>query len=853
MELKIPEFSLVILVGASGSGKSTFGKKHFLTGEVISSDACRVMVGNDENRLDISSDAFELLYYIVQKRLDNGLLTVIDATNVNKDDRKKILALAKANHVFPVAIVLNLPEKTCIERNAARPERRHLSPNVVQNHFRQLRQGMRSLKDEGFRFVHILNSEEEIAEVQITREPLLFNEKNALGPFDLIGDVHGCFAELLELLTKLAWSITKNEETGRFSAHHLENRQLIFVGDLVDRGPDSPAVLRLVMDLVQEGKAFCVPGNHDAKLNKWLDGRNVELKHGLELTVEQLNQVTPEFREEVRKFLNGLVSHKIFDEGRLVVCHAGIKEKYIGRTSNTVREFCLYGETTGEIDEFGLPVRGNWAASYRGKPMIVYGHTPIFQPEWLNNTLCIDTGCVFGGKMTALRYPERTLVSVDAHAEYFKASRPFLPPKENELSLQATHDDLLDVSDLLQKRSIETAGGQRIKIREGEAMAAFETMTRFGVNPKWMIYLPPTMSPAETSQRDGFLEYPTEAFEYYRKNGVNELICEEKHMGSRVIIVICRSEEVAAKRFGITGEGIGKCYTRTGRAFFNDYEIEKALLKELLKAFDNSGFWTNMATDWVCLDCELLPWSAKAQGLLEKQYAGVGSASKAALAATTAVLKKAMERLPAAAALHENFKEREICCEQFTTAYQAYCWPVNALNDYKIAPFHILAVENQVFSDKTHDWHLTEIDKIAAGNPVFFKKTARILVKTNDVASIENATAWWENLTAKGGEGMVVKPLNFIAQNEEGHVQPALKIRGREYLRIIYGPEYSQPEHLTRLRSRGLSRKRNMAMGEFKLGLEALRRFTAKEPLRKVHECVFGVLAMESEGVDPRL
>jgi protein phosphatase len=237
--------------------------------------------------------------------------------------------------------------------------------------------------------------------------------------------------------------------------------------------------------------------------------------------------------------LNSLISHYVLDEGRLVVAHAGLREELQGRGSAYVRNFALYGETTGEIDEFGLPVRYDWANDYRGKAMVVYGHTPVVRTEWLNNTINIDTGCVFGGKLTALRYSERELISVDAARVYYEPLKPLnLDPAR--LRIQQQHDDVLDIADVLGKRSISTSIYQNITIREENAIAALEVMSRFAANPQWLIYLPPTMSPVATSKLPHLLEHPSEAFNYYRQQNTATVICQEKHMGSRTIVIVCR-------------------------------------------------------------------------------------------------------------------------------------------------------------------------------------------------------------------------------------------------------------------------------------------------------------------------
>lgn len=563
MNISIPELSLVLLIGSSGSGKSTFARQHFLPTEVVSSDFCRALVSDDENDQAATSDAFDVLHMLVRKRLARGKLVVVDATNVQPEARKSLIALAKEYHVFAEAIVFDLPERLCQDRNKARPDRQ-FGPHVIHNQLQQLRKSMRGLEREGIRHIFKLSSPEEVDSVSIERHLLWNNKKSENGPFDIIGDVHGCFDELLELLKNLGYAVTRTD--GAHTVASPDSRKLVFVGDLVDRGPGTVEVLRLVSSLVESGQAFCVPGNHDIKLVRALRGKDVKRTHGLAETMEQLASETPEFRSQVAKFLDGLVSHYVFDSGNLVVAHAGLKESMQGRGSAAVREFALFGDTTGETDEFGLPVRYNWAADYRGKALVVYGHTPVPQPLSLNNTINIDTGCVFGGKLTALRYPERETVSVQAHRTYYEPARPFLPDcKQGQREQQQIHDDVLDIEDVTGKRLIDTRLLPKITIREENSIAALEVMSRFACDPKWLIYLPPTMSPSETSQRTDLLEHPDEAFAFYRKEGISTVVCEQKHMGSRAVVVVCRDEGVSSKRFGVIDPALGVVYTRTGR------------------------------------------------------------------------------------------------------------------------------------------------------------------------------------------------------------------------------------------------------------------------------------------------
>ncbi len=851
MKLVIPELSFVILIGPSGSGKSTFARRHFKGSEVLSSDYCRYLVSDDENDQAATNDAFAVLHFIAARRLASGRLTVVDATNVQPEGRKRLVDLAREYHVLPVAIVLNLPEHLCADRNRQRPDR-NFGSHVIRNQSQMMKQSLRNLEREGFRHVHILDSPEKIDSVEIERQPLWNNRKSDHGPFDFIGDVHGCYDELVTLLERLGYRIEIENDQIQVSAP--AGRKAVFVGDLVDRGPKIPAVLKLVMSMVQSGLALCVPGNHDLKLVKKLRGKEGPVTHGLAESIEQLQEESAEFRDAVAVFLDGLVSHYVLDDGKLVVAHAGMKEEMQGRGSAKVRDFALYGETTGELDDLGLPVRLNWAAGYRGQATVVYGHTPVPEPEWLNRTINIDTGCVFGGSLTALRYPEKELVSVPAFRTYYQPLRGFAKTEETaSLSAQQREDELLEIEDVLGKRIITTRIHRAVTIREENAAAALEVMSRFAANPKWLTYLPPTMSPSETSHRTGYLEYPDDAFRYYRNEGVASVVCERKHMGSRAVVSICRDEPSARKRFGMVGEGIGICYTRTGRRFFGDGSLERALLSGVHAAISQANLWEELHTDWLTLDCELMPWSVKSKELLRDQYAPAGAAARASLPYVIAALDSAASFNPEAMALADRFRHKQEAASRYVTAYSRYCWPVQSIADIRLAPFYVLASQGAVHSNQNHIWHMEMIAKLCAQNANLLMATEWKKVDLADAASEQDAIDWWEEMTSSGGEGMVIKPLDFIQRGRRDLAQPALKCRGREYLRIIYGPEYADEENLTRLRQRNLSTKRSLALREFALGLEALERFVREEPLRRVHECVFGVLALESEPVDPRL
>jgi protein phosphatase len=833
---------LVVLVGPSGSGKSTFAAEHFGPHEILSSDFCRALVADDENDQSVTADAFDVLHYIAAKRLALGRLTVVDATNVQPSSRKPLVKLAREHHVLPVAIVLDLAEDVCVRRNATRPDRT-FGPHVVRQQRRALGRPAGRLEKEGFRRVFVLRDEDEVASVLIEREPAWTDRSDDHGPFDIVGDVHGCHDELVELLTTLGY-VADPEAAFR----HPDGRTAVFLGDVVDRGPETAQVLRTVMSMVGAGTALCVPGNHENKLVKALQGRNVQVSHGLGETLAQLERESAAFRAATLAFLDGLVSHLVLDDRKLVVAHAGMRREMQGRASGAVRAFALYGDTTGETDEFGLPVRYPWAQDYRGEAMVVYGHTPTPVPMWVNNTICIDTGCVFGGSMTALRYPEKQLVSVPARRTYYEPVRP--------LSVAPAHEpdrgDVLDLDDVVGKRGVESRLRGRVSIPEENAAAALEVMSRYAVDPRWLVYLPPTMPPTETSRRTDLLEHPAEAFDAFARDGHTAVICEDKHMGSRAVAIVCRDERAAERRFGVP-RARGAIYTRTGRPFFADDAFEVGLLAGLSGALEAAGLWTELDTDWVVIDGEILPWSLKADELLRSQYAAVGAAARAGIGAAIDVLDSASARGVPVGPITARQHDRLAMAEAFVDAYRPYCWAVASLGDVRFAPFQLMAGEQGTYVEREHVWHLSLADRLAGVAPALVRPTRSIVVDLSAAEERDRAEEWWTDLTSDGGEGMVVKPLTPVATGTRGLAQPGLKVRGREYLRIIYGPEYTAEDNLGRLRNRHLGRKRSLALREFALGVEALERFTRAEPLHRVHECVFGVLALESEPVDPRL
>jgi hypothetical protein len=407
------------------------------------------------------------------------------------------------------------------------------------------------------------------------------------------------------------------------------------------------------------------------------------------------------------------------------------------------------------------------------------------------------------------------------------------------LSAPERPDEGLDIADVTGRRHIDYTYG-RTTVAAENAAAALEVMSRFALDPATLVWLPPTMAPCSTSTIEGYLEHPSSALADLRAAGVDKVVCEEKHMGSRAVVRVSRT-------------GVDDAiWTRTGRPFFGP-ELDRPLLDRVRAAA--TPLFAELATDWLLLDTELLPWSAKAGGLIRERYAGVGAAGRHALPAALAVLDQVAARGLDVTALRDRIELRSSEIDGYSAAYRAYVKPTDGLAGVTLAPFALLAGANTTYGKKDHGWHLAQADRLVAADPELFTPTRRLVVELGDPAAEADATDWWLALTAAGGEGMVVKPYaGLAATDDRGRlVQPGVKCRGREYLRIIYGPEYTRPEQLAGLRKRNLGRKRSLALREHGLGLAALDRLAEGAPLWRVHELVFAILAAESEPVDPRL
>ena len=845
-QLRIADPSIVMMIGAPGSGKSTITRALFTPNEVLASETFRAMVSNDPFSNEASTDAFEALHHIAATRARRRLLTVIDATHARREDRDKVDALARGLHVGVERIVVQAPIGQCVARVKERegpariPERAvRRMHGLVEALLREARGRSRSVKGRRRERVLVLDGADGAPSPVFTRERLHCDARERPGPFDIIGDVHGCIEELVRLLETLGYEV--GQEGNDWTLSHSEGRTAVWVGDLIDRGPANVDVLRLVSAALASGTGLAVKGNHDWKLERKLAGRDVKVAHGLAHTLEQVDECVDEEREGFSAMLRTLPDHLVLDGGSLVIAHAGLPEPMHLGIGRQVREHAYYGETTGETDGYGLPVRANWASGYRGEATVVYGHIATDQAVWENNTICVDTGCCFGGALSALRWPEREVVGVPA-------SKVWCEPTggAKAATSEGGHKPRypgLRVGDLSGAVRVHTRSAGWVRVDPERVAPALEVLTRYALPPKWIAWLPPTMAAPPAASEGSHLERPKEALEAMAKLGVTHVVAQRKHMGSRAVAVLGREAGALEASFGTRREGF--VYTRTGRRLHMT-GVEDAVVGALREGIEKAGLWNVWGAAWVILDCELMPWSAMARGLIDSHYRSVESAGRSVFQALEEATRKGSVSGADMRTIDGLGRERQECIGQFATALD--CYDEAQETPVRIGPFAVVATEREVWLQRPVMEHSRACDAIAKHAPEMVVETPWMECEIGNDSDEEHLDTWWANEIGQGGEGIVVKNAQPLAHPR---APSALKVRGPEYLRIIYGPEYTR--EMAGLRRRATRTKGWLARHEEALGLEGISLKLEGAALHEVYRCVLAVLGLESEPVDPRL
>ncbi|WP_310831562.1 polynucleotide kinase-phosphatase [Paenibacillus pedocola] len=861
--IPFPHGGIVVLVGPSNSGKTTLLRRLVDEGvllgtEIVSSDDFRTLVGDIEfldwkgrprEEADIiyndyqllSNLAFEAMNTVVAMRSRLGKLTVVDATHLQPEYRRKYIELAAEYDVPCAAWVLDVPEQTLLARDKTREQPR--GKQRVKSQYSQFKRSLRGVRDEGFEFTYVLKEPEAVQFIRKVN-PLL--AEIGVG-IDVIGDIHGCYDEMLELLGELGYAA---DEEGLY--RHPEGRTLISVGDVMSRGPKSLDTMRFWKKHCEAGIARMTDSNHGWKIARYLSGRKVTLSHGDEHIAAELEQYAQEagedaaalLKEELKQFLLSAPNHLVMCRDgvrRVVITHAGIRDGYIGKQSARIQDFCRYGDTDG-FDGKGSPVRKEWYTGHESGELIIWGHDPRPYPTVVKNTVNIDQGAVFGGSLTGYRYPEQQFVSVRAHRDYARdPDSPLIRWERGRFSPP-------NLRKFVEGYSVMTDAYGEISVRGDYVKAAIDSVSHFTIPLEELVYIPPTMSPTPSVSADeAYLEHPQEAFNYFRSQGVTTMVAEKKHMGSRAVLLLFRDEEAAVSFVG--RPTLGTIYSRTGRAFF-DKETEAQVLAKLNADLLQADYFAKYNTELLLLDAEIIPWNLKARELIATQYAHV---------AESAIMdrEKLLEKLRQAEAAGrdvtdwlQEMEEKLRNAHVFREAFQQYCWDVSGIEGIRIAPFHTLAHSGQSFFDHTHVWHMEHGRELAGLSPLFMETEYRVITSQADEADL---IKWWQEMTEEGHEGIVIKPETFIARNGKALIQPAIKVRGRKYLHIIYGIDYLHSNNLSRLKLRKTGKKERHALMECALSAESVNRFIRKEPLERVHECVLAALSLESEPVDPRL
>ena len=849
MKFEIFEFSLVMLLGPAGVGQTDFTQAHFSNYECLSPAAFQKMI----TAIDadgVSEEAYELLLKVLELRLKHRQLTCLNAPFLSSSEFGAIKKLAKKYHCRLVAVTFEKPLEDCLTANASN-EKNPLPEHVIRIQHQKLSERVSYLGQEGFRQILRLKNDADIAEAQIIRKKLRCDLQEENGPFDIIGDVHGCLEELLQLLAKLDYQIEKvadpQDPWRPYKGSHPQGRRLLFVGDFCDRGPDSPGVFQLVMSLHQLGLALCVPGNHDDKLARKSSGRSVSMKHGIVETLEQLESYPKDFQDAIAKFVKSLPSHLMLQNGELIVSHAGLKSSMHNRSSAEIHAFCIYGDTTGKKDEFGLPIRLNWAKNYNGTATIVYGHTPVPNAEWLNNTIDIDTGCVFGGKLTALRFPEKQLVEVPAIKEWVAPSRPLNWKPEAEVVVES--DPAMDMIMVGQQAGFSTRSGYVIRLEETAVQASLIHFTKYAVNPRWLLTLPTPYAPVSQAQTSGFLEHPAQVFEHYETNGVESLSVQFFESPIRVIMVVCKDEAAAFHRFGVGSEGVGRIYTAIGTPFFPSKRDEQDILRKMGFKFGEAGIWEKYDTKWMCLECEVRPFSKHAQTLVSSHFEEIQHAQK--------VQSDFMQRQLEEATESENLLNLKSHLAKEKTAINSFRKAIESISgdedQVQFVPLQLLATEGKANAKKDQNWHRAQCEGLANLLPNLLQMPKFIEIDLASESDRRTAIETWLAECEGKSMGAIIRPIASYVEGTTELLQAGMIVRSQQYLRMLYGPFFDTTENLQVLENIDLAPVRGTRLRQFAFAVEALDNFVEQKDWSITFQAIFAVIGLASGIADSRL
>lgn len=541
----VPIDALLVLVGPAGSGKTSFAEKHFDPTQTVSSDQCRAFVSDDPTRLEVSREAFDVMMNIMRHRLRLGKTTVADSTALNPQIRRQFIKLAKKHRRPVIAVLFDVSRDRCLENNESRD--REVPEKAIYNHHERFQEQKERIQEEES-FDEVFVVDEETVDDVIVRMRNVNVQQDYDGALDIIGDVHGCLDELTSLLEKLGYERTEDGYA------HPEKRKAVFLGDIANRGPNSLGTLALVMDMVSGGNAFYTPGNHCNILYQYfLDQyeKSDLSTEGVETTIEELEDLSEEERAEFRERFKNLYEmsppYLVFHDGELVVTHAGIRERDIGKVNEEIAQFCLRGDTLEETTDQGYPIRRPWPLSYNGDSLVVYGHSPVEKATFVNGTINIDQGAVYGGYLTALQFPERELMHVKAQEDYSDHQYDSVQELVENRSDPYYHLDLLKGDFDCEK------DGENIHVNENTIKRGLDRVTAAEVPLQSLLYLPsePARAIPSSPIDKQITESCSEILDHYQSQGIQEIrTLREDHGMIPAVMVACRNSSDAEQLFG---------------------------------------------------------------------------------------------------------------------------------------------------------------------------------------------------------------------------------------------------------------------------------------------------------------
>lgn len=829
MTFSFPQFGALAILAPSAFPVADWARRHFPAHELLDPADCQALLGTTEPHP--STDAYTLAAQAFEMRVKAGRATVFLRAPLEQTARNFLRSASRKANAKLYYLSIDLPEadlRTLVpayDREAWAREAAQIAQNLL------------FLDKEGIAGHLSITRIADLEALEFSRPPLPCDRRSLSGPFDLIGSVHGCLAELRALLGELGYVSDPATQLPR----HPKGRIPVFLGDDGAQGPHGLACLQLIQAMCDAGLAYAVIGNQDRRLLE-------VLRESPEADPDALAPwwaaASPEDRQAILAWTAQVPSHLVLDGGRLVAVHGGIRPDMIGRDTPPITAFCTYGSTPGEHALVQSRALADWAAELPEGVTVVFSHQPVVDVQDAGSHVAIDTACLYGGRLSAFRYPERSVVSVPAAKAYAPAEWPEATVQETKAKSELDRWEL-PVSLLNGEFLVQTAAGYSFSVTNTQFAATVELLQMETVSPRWLIYLPPSMSPPQPATEPGHLEHPHEAFSYYEKKGQTHVVVQEKCAGRRAVVVICRDAAAARKHFGAQDDRIGVVYSRYGRPLLTDPADERELLSQLQAGAEAAGLWEALKTDWLCLEGQLS--GAQFQPGQSEEQARIAAGVAAAWPTTLNMLQGTKATDPDFLALRARMQARGALVERLA----GLCAAEARATTWFFTPYHLLAAQSGTFFHQPHAWHTAQLSAFSQGHPTRVRALRSEVLDLQDHDHRRSLVAWWQELSEAGAPGIIVKPVTLELFVNHEYLQPAMKVRGREALRMVYGPFYTEHDLLAHHRTRSLKERRELVIRHFVLGKEALTRFVAGQPHAEVLQIITTHLAISTMDGNP--